>query len=88
MRFRILGGVADEGGRGLVLGGRRQRSVLVILLLHANKVVARAGELERARACCEEALGLARETDTRSDRRRMDQPRARREPRATKPGCE
>ena len=43
MRFGILGPleVADEGGRGLVLGGRRQRSVLAILLLHANEVVAR-----------------------------------------------
>ncbi|MGP0033288.1 MAG: BTAD domain-containing putative transcriptional regulator [Solirubrobacteraceae bacterium] len=41
MRFGILGPleVADEGGRGLVLGGRRQRSVLAILLLHANEVV-------------------------------------------------
>ncbi len=43
MRFGILGPleVADEGGRALVLGGRRQRSVLAILLLHANEVVAR-----------------------------------------------
>jgi predicted ATPase/DNA-binding SARP family transcriptional activator len=43
MRFGILGPleVADEGGRGLVLGGRRQRSVLAILLLHANEVVSR-----------------------------------------------
>ena len=43
MRFGILGPleVADEGGRGVVLGGRRQRSVLAILLLHANEVVAR-----------------------------------------------
>ena len=43
MRFGILGPleVADEGGRGLVLGGRTQRSVLAILLLHANEVVAR-----------------------------------------------
>ena len=43
MRFGILGPleVADEGGRGLVLGGRRQRSVLAILLLRANEVVAR-----------------------------------------------
>jgi predicted ATPase/DNA-binding SARP family transcriptional activator len=43
MRFGILGPleVADEAGRGLVLGGRTQRSVLAILLLHANEVVAR-----------------------------------------------
>ena len=43
MRFGILGPLeaADEGGRGLVLGGRTQRSVLAILLLHANEVVAR-----------------------------------------------
>jgi predicted ATPase/DNA-binding SARP family transcriptional activator len=43
MRFGILGPleVADEAGRGVVLGGRRQRSVLAILLLHANEVVAR-----------------------------------------------
>ena len=43
MRFGILGPleVADEGGRSLALGGRRQRSVLAILLLHANEVVAR-----------------------------------------------
>jgi predicted ATPase/DNA-binding SARP family transcriptional activator len=43
MRFGILGPleVADERGRELELGGRRQRSVLAILLLHANEVVSR-----------------------------------------------
>jgi predicted ATPase/DNA-binding SARP family transcriptional activator len=43
MRFGILGGldVADEDGRELELGGRKQRSVLAILLLHANEVVSR-----------------------------------------------
>ncbi len=43
MRFGILGPleVADEGGRELLLGGHTQRSVLAILLLHANEVVAR-----------------------------------------------
>ncbi|HEY2435548.1 MAG TPA: BTAD domain-containing putative transcriptional regulator, partial [Solirubrobacteraceae bacterium] len=41
MRFEILGPleVADESGRKLGLGGRKQRSVLAILLLHANEVV-------------------------------------------------
>ncbi len=41
MRFGILGPleVADEGGRKLELGGRRQRAVLAILLLHPNEVV-------------------------------------------------
>jgi len=43
MRFGILGGLeaADEGGRELELGGSKQRSVLAILLLHANEVVSR-----------------------------------------------
>jgi len=38
MRFGILGPfeVADDHGRELVLGGRKQRSVLAILLLHAG----------------------------------------------------
>ena len=41
MRFGILGPfeVADDEGRELALGGRKQRSVLVILLLHAGEVV-------------------------------------------------
>ena len=41
MRFGILGPleVADDGGRKLELGGHRQRSVLAILLLHANEAV-------------------------------------------------
>src|SRR6478609_7953279 len=41
MRFRILGPfeVADDGGREVALGGRKQRSVLAILLLHAGEVV-------------------------------------------------
>jgi len=41
MRFGILGPleVTDEAGRTLALGGRRQRSVLAILLLHANEAV-------------------------------------------------
>ncbi len=41
MRFGILGPfeVADNRGRELALGGRKQRSVLAILLLHAGEVV-------------------------------------------------
>jgi DNA-binding SARP family transcriptional activator len=41
MRFGILGPleVADDGGRRLELRGRKQPSVLAILLLHANEVV-------------------------------------------------
>ena len=41
MRFGILGPfeVADGEGRELALGGRKQRSVLAILLLHAGEVV-------------------------------------------------
>src|SRR5271166_235557 len=41
MHFGILGPleVADEGGRQLELGGRKQRAVLAILLLHPNEVV-------------------------------------------------
>lgn len=41
MRFGILGSfeVADDLGREVPLGGRRQRAVLAILLLHANEVV-------------------------------------------------
>jgi hypothetical protein len=41
MRFGILGTfeVADDRGRRLALGGRRQQGVLAILLLHAGKVV-------------------------------------------------
>ena len=41
MRFRILGPfeVADDEGRELALGGRKQRSVLTILLLHAGELV-------------------------------------------------
>jgi len=42
MRFRLLGPleVVDDGDRSLALGGRKQRSVLAVLLLHANDVVA------------------------------------------------
>jgi DNA-binding SARP family transcriptional activator len=41
MRFGILGPfeVADDQGREVALGGRKQRAVLAILLLHANEVV-------------------------------------------------
>jgi predicted ATPase/DNA-binding SARP family transcriptional activator len=41
MRFGILGPleVAEDRGRQLELGGRKQRAVLAILLLHANEVV-------------------------------------------------
>ena len=41
MRFGILGPfeVADDQGRGVALGGPKQRSVLAILLLHAGEVV-------------------------------------------------
>jgi DNA-binding SARP family transcriptional activator len=41
MRFGILGPlvVADDHGRELAVGGRRQRAVLAILLLHAGEVV-------------------------------------------------
>lgn len=41
MRFAVLGPleVTDSGGRVLALGGRRQRSVLALLLLHAGAVV-------------------------------------------------
>ena len=41
VRFGILGPfeVADDQGRELALGGRRQRTVLAILVLHANEVV-------------------------------------------------
>ena len=43
MQFRLLGPleVIDDGGRSLALGGRKQRSVLAVLLLHANEVVSR-----------------------------------------------
>ena len=42
MQFRLLGPleVVDDGDRALALGGRKQRSVLAVLLLHANDVVA------------------------------------------------
>ena len=41
MRVGMLGPleVADDRGRQLVLGGRKQRSVLAILLLHRGEVV-------------------------------------------------
>ena len=41
MRFGILGPfeVADDQGREIALGGRKQRAVLAILLLHAGEVV-------------------------------------------------
>jgi DNA-binding SARP family transcriptional activator len=41
MRFGILGPfeVTDDRGRDVALGGLKQRSVLAILLLHANEVV-------------------------------------------------
>src|SRR5262245_38769429 len=40
MEFRILGPVeAGEDGRAVSLGGRKQRTVLAVLVLHANEVV-------------------------------------------------
>ncbi len=40
--FRVLGSLAVEhGGRPLALGGRKQRALLALLLLHANEVVSR-----------------------------------------------
>src|SRR5580704_4981471 len=41
MRFGILGPfvVADDQGREVALGGRKQRSVLAILVLHVGEVV-------------------------------------------------
>src|SRR5262245_32289179 len=40
LEFRVLGPLEVVGGAGPVrLGGRRQRAVLAILLLHANRVV-------------------------------------------------
>src|SRR5919198_2202673 len=42
MEFRLLGPVeVVEGGRALALGGRKQRALLALLLLHANEVVSR-----------------------------------------------
>jgi DNA-binding SARP family transcriptional activator/tetratricopeptide (TPR) repeat protein len=42
VEFRILGPLeAREGGRPVALGGRKQRALLAILLLHANEVVSR-----------------------------------------------
>ena len=41
MEFRLLGPLeVCEHGRSLALGGRKQRSLLAVLLLHANEVVA------------------------------------------------
>src|SRR5215471_7673120 len=41
MEFRILGPLeVVEDGRRLAVGGRKQRAVLALLLLHANEVVA------------------------------------------------
>src|SRR5919108_2597460 len=40
MEFRLLGPLdVAERGRSLPLGGRKQRSLLAVLLLHANDVV-------------------------------------------------
>ena len=42
MVFRVLGPLAVEHeGRSLPLGGHKQRAVLALLLLHANRVVSR-----------------------------------------------
>ena len=42
MEFRILGPLeVDSGGKALDLGGAKQRSLLAVLLLHANQVVSR-----------------------------------------------
>src|SRR6478672_3526654 len=42
MQFRILGPLEVEGDAGpLALGGAKQRAVLAVLLLHANRVVSR-----------------------------------------------
>ena len=44
MEFRILGPLEVlDGDRGLELGGQRQRSLLALLLLHANQVVSSTG---------------------------------------------
>jgi DNA-binding SARP family transcriptional activator len=41
MDFRILGPleVRDDADRPLELGGRKQRALLAVLLLHANRVL-------------------------------------------------
>ena len=41
MQFRLLGPleVVDDDDRSLALGGRKQRALLAVLLLHANEVV-------------------------------------------------
>ncbi|MGE5433223.1 MAG: BTAD domain-containing putative transcriptional regulator [Candidatus Doudnabacteria bacterium] len=42
MQFRVLGPLAvEQDARPLHLGGRKQRALLALLLLHANEVVAR-----------------------------------------------
>jgi DNA-binding SARP family transcriptional activator/streptogramin lyase len=42
MEFRILGPLeVDDGGRNVPLGGSKQRALLALLLLHANRVVPR-----------------------------------------------
>src|SRR5579871_4684852 len=42
MRFVILGRLeVIEGDRPLALGGRKQRALLAVLLLHANEAVSR-----------------------------------------------
>jgi DNA-binding SARP family transcriptional activator len=42
VEFAVLGPVAvARDGRDLPLGGRKQRALLAILLLHANEVVSR-----------------------------------------------
>jgi len=41
MEFRVLGPLeAISGARSLPLGGRKQRALLAMLLIHANEVVA------------------------------------------------
>jgi DNA-binding SARP family transcriptional activator len=49
MRFRVLGGLeATVDGQPVALGGRRQRAVLAVLLLHANELVAADRLVEEA----------------------------------------
>ena len=47
MEFRILGPLSIvDGGREVELGRARERAVLSVLLLHANRVVSRDGLID------------------------------------------
>ena len=87
MEYRILGPFeVSDNGRGIEIGGPKQRALLAVLLLHANEVV--SPDVADRRAVGRDASGDSRQDPPGSRLAAAEgAQRRRRAPRRTQPGC-